>query len=106
MFGSFVETALESLFRKVLREDLNSDDRGKIFGYDGSIGTFSSKIVVAYGLKLIGTTSRRDLDLIRVLRNEFAHSRMPFNLGRLRFGLFATSLRLWILVARLSRTAT
>ena len=33
---------------------------------------------MAYALKLIGPISRADLDLIRLLRNEFAHSRKPF----------------------------
>ena len=33
---------------------------------------------MAYAMGLIGPISRRDLDLIRLLRNEFAHSRISF----------------------------
>jgi hypothetical protein len=35
--------------------------------------------VVAYAFKLIGSITRADLDLIKFLRNEFAHSRLPFD---------------------------
>jgi hypothetical protein len=79
MFGSFVETSLERLLASVMRENLNSRDRKQLFEYEGAVGTFSSKIVMAYALKLIGRISRADLDIIRFLRNEFAHSRIPFD---------------------------
>src|SRR5262249_41828781 len=39
----------------------------------------ASKVIVAYALQLIGPITRGDLDLVRFLRNEFAHSRIPFN---------------------------
>jgi hypothetical protein len=61
-----------------MRQDLNSRDRRQLFEFEGALGTFSSKIVVAYALRLIGPVTRADLDLIRFLRNEFAHSRIPF----------------------------
>jgi len=78
VFGSFVESALRSLLQKQFRPDLNSDDRGALFGFEGPMGPFSSKILMAYGMGLLGPTSRHDLDLIRHLRNGFAHSRIPF----------------------------
>jgi len=54
--------------------------------YEGAVGTFASKIVVAYAFKLVGPITRADLDLVRFLRNEFAHSRMPidFNTSEVR----------------------
>jgi hypothetical protein len=78
MFGSFLEINLERLLLKAMRQDLNSKDRRQLFEYEGAVGTFSSKIIVAYALRLIGPMTRGDLDLIRFLRNEFAHSRIPF----------------------------
>jgi hypothetical protein len=78
MFGSFLEVNLERFLFKQMRPDLNSKDRRQLFEYEGALGTFSSKIVVAYALELIGPVTRADLDLIRFLRNEFAHSRIPF----------------------------
>jgi hypothetical protein len=79
MLGSFVETNLQRLLASVMRDDLDSKDRRQLFEYEGAVGSFSSKIVVAYALKLIGPTTRSDLDLIRFLRNTFAHSRIPFD---------------------------
>lgn len=79
MFGSFLETNLERLLSSTMRDDLNSKERRQLFEYEGAMGTFASKIIVAYAFKLIGPITRSDLDLIRFLRNEFAHSRMPFS---------------------------
>jgi hypothetical protein len=78
MYGSFLEVNLERLLSMHMRPDLNSRDRRQLFEFEGAVGTFSSKIVVAYALRLIGSITRADLDLIRFLRNEFAHSRIPF----------------------------
>jgi hypothetical protein len=79
LMGAIVEDALRRFILYHLREDLNSDDRTRLFGPEGALGTFSSKTVLAYALKLIGKTTRDDLDLIRNLRNEFAHSRRPLH---------------------------
>jgi hypothetical protein len=79
MLGSFVETNLQRLLASVMRDDLDSKDRKQLFEYEGAVSSFSSKIVVAYALKLIGSTTRSDLDLIRFLRNTFAHSRIHFD---------------------------
>lgn len=78
MFGSFVEVALERLLASKMRP-LNSKDRKQVFEYEGAVGTFASKTVIAYAMKFIGPVTRADLDLIRFLRNEFAHSRIPFD---------------------------
>src|ERR1700732_1734443 len=58
MLGSFVETNLQRLLASVMRDDLDSKDRKQLFEYEGAVGSFSSKIVVAYALKLIGSTTR------------------------------------------------
>ena len=79
LFASFVEINLENFIVSKLRPNLNSDDRKQLFDYEGAIGTFSSKIIIAYAFKLIGPVTRFDLNLIRILRNEFAHSRIPIN---------------------------
>lgn len=78
MLGSMVEMSLRRLLTKLLRKDLNSTDQRRVFEFEGALGSFASKIVMAYALNLIGPITRSDLDLIRVLRNEFAHSRMSF----------------------------
>jgi len=78
MFGSFLETHLERFLASKMRDSLNSDDRQRLFEGNGVLATFSSKILLAFAMKLMGPITRHDLDLIRHLRNGFAHSRMPF----------------------------
>jgi hypothetical protein len=79
MLGAHVETALERLLASCMRGDLNSDQRNRLFGFEGAVGTFSAKIIVAYAMKLIGPITYSDLNLIKLLRNEFAHSRRTFD---------------------------
>lgn len=79
MFGSFVEESLRLLLLSAMRSNLNSDDKNRIFEFDGAAGSFSSRIIVAWAFNLIGPITRFDLDVIRLLRNEFAHSRMPLD---------------------------
>jgi hypothetical protein len=78
MLGSFLESSLTTFLTHQLRMDLNNDDRRRIFDHQGPLGTFASKIILTYALKLVGPITRHDLDLIRILRNEFAHSRKHF----------------------------
>lgn len=54
---------------------MNSKQRRAVYDYDGPLGTFSAKIAVAYAMSAIGPIFRNDLDLIRILRNGFAHSK-------------------------------
>jgi hypothetical protein len=78
MLGSVVETALTELLKKRTEKPLDSDDRRRLFDYEGPLGTFASKILLARAMGFIDVVAYRDLDLIRQLRNEFAHSRRHF----------------------------
>jgi len=78
LLGSMVDSALEFFIGGQLRPTLNSNDRGNLFGERGPFGTFSAKILTAYAFNLFGPETRSDLDLIRTIRNAFAHSRRPF----------------------------
>jgi DNA-binding MltR family transcriptional regulator len=79
MLGAIVENALTTLLISLIRPNLNADDRRSLFDSDGALGTFSSKTVLAYALGGIGRITRHDVDLIRLIRNEFAHSRRSFD---------------------------
>jgi hypothetical protein len=65
MLGAAVEAALEKL---LLPRMHHCRDR-----------TFSDKIKIAYTEKIIGPITCSDLYFIKELRNEFAHSRRPFD---------------------------
>jgi len=75
VLGSIVESNLTEYLHLRLRMDLNSDDKRRLFDYEGPLGTFAAKITMAYAIGAIGSITRSDLNLIRILRNEFAHSR-------------------------------
>jgi len=72
--GSVVEYELEQLLRGYVsrRDDATwkelTDDRAPL-------GTFSAKIIMAYALGLIDNDTRQNLDVVRHIRNAFAHSK-------------------------------
>ena len=78
MMCAIVEWALDIFVRYKLRPTLNSDDKHLLFDFVGPLGTFSAKTLVAYAFNCFGPETRHDLDLVRVLRNGFAHSRKAF----------------------------
>jgi len=76
--AAWLDDALEACIRAAFRPDKNTVD--DIFRPDGPLGSFSARIKLAYLLDLVEGTARKDLDRIRRIRNDFAHSR-----GDLRF---------------------
>ena len=78
MLASFLEDHLGRLLKSAMRHPLSSTESKEIFDHRGPLASFDSKIIIAYALNLIGPKTRSDLDLIRNLRNAFAHSRMPY----------------------------
>lgn len=71
-----LEAALENAIKTKLIP-LNKDDYRELFAPEGPLGTFATKIKLAYALGLYGKHTRKDLDIIRWIRNAFAHSRKP-----------------------------
>lgn len=65
---------------KLLMQSFLVDDESAIapmLSGNGALATFSSRIDMAYLLGLLPPIVRRDLHLIRKIRNEFAHSAQP-----------------------------
>jgi hypothetical protein len=69
--GSLVEEMLTRALRAFLRQDAVA--LKEAFDFNGPLGTFSAKISMGYVLGLYGKEVRRDLDLLRKVRNDFAH---------------------------------
>jgi hypothetical protein len=67
----------ELIVERTLRSRIRADGSSRIFDVNGPLGTFSNKIAMAFGLGIFGTKTRHDLDLIRHMRNGFAHCRLP-----------------------------
>lgn len=73
MAAAYLENRLELLIKAFLIEKADDD----LFNFNGAFGTFSSKIHVAYALGLIPNNLYKDLDILRRIRNEFAHRAEP-----------------------------
>jgi len=73
VLGSMVERSLGQL----LRNNMRTQGVNELFEYNGPMGSFSAMTQVAYAFKLIGPKVRSDLNIVRHIRNQFAHSRRP-----------------------------
>lgn len=77
MAGAYLDDRLGDLISKTFIDDKNAAE--EMLGVNGPLGTFSSRIDCAYLLGLIGPDARRDLHLIRKIRNDFGHKVDPIN---------------------------
>lgn len=64
------------LLKELLLSQLSKTKESKdlIEGFNAPIGTYSSRIKLAYSLSYISENEKKDLECIRKIRNEFAHS--------------------------------
>lgn len=69
---TMLENALDSVLLHAIRED-DPNLLKELFSDGGPLGTLSSKIKMLYALGLMTKNGRHDLDLIRKIRNDFAH---------------------------------
>jgi hypothetical protein len=67
--AALLDAQLESLFRARLKHH-----QDRLIGFDGPLASFSTRIKVARALGWIDGEVEIDLDLIRNIRNRFAHS--------------------------------
>ena len=70
--GARLNVALERLLKAVMNHHPGGDDN--LFDPDRPVGSFSSKIALAYRLGLIDKEMEFCLQMIRKTRNDFAHS--------------------------------
>ncbi len=69
--AAFLDHALGELLHAFLREDERVRER--LFGRNRPLANFGTRVDVAFALGIIGTTEHHDLDLVRKIRNHFAH---------------------------------
>jgi hypothetical protein len=70
-----LENALSYAIEAKLKPSESQYD--ELFGMGGPVGTFSNKIILAHALGLFGPDTRHNLELVRSIRNTFAHARIP-----------------------------
>jgi hypothetical protein len=71
--AAWVDDALEEYLRRFLSRDPKLAN--SLLQPEGALGTFGVRIKLAYALGMISEEVRRDLDVIRLVRNDFAHLR-------------------------------
>ncbi len=106
-----LDLACERLLKGIMHSNPKGEDN--LFDPDRALGTFSAKIALAYRLSLIDKDTEHALQMIRKVRNHFAHSfedatlQHPAHVNRLRRPLVeAKKLRLWATLAKLYEGST
>jgi hypothetical protein len=73
--GSFVEDCLQQAISRRLKIR-NNHQRSQLFGINAPLGSFANKIRIGYALDIFGIETYENLDLIRSIRNAFAHCKL------------------------------
>jgi DNA-binding MltR family transcriptional regulator len=76
ILASMIERHLEQAIIERLRL-INKDAEKPLFDREGALSTFFGNIHLGYALGLFSDTVRDDLNVIRRIRNAFAHSSLP-----------------------------
>ena len=77
LMAAIVENALQIAIER--RLSIGEGEYDLLFGNDGSISTFSDKIRIGSALAIYGEKTKGTLNLLRHLRNAFAHAQVPIN---------------------------
>jgi DNA-binding MltR family transcriptional regulator len=75
-----IENVLEKLLLAYMRP-LNKKERARLFRGYGPLSSFAAKTDMAYALKMIHQPMFDGLNILRRLRNEFAHCAEPIDLS-------------------------
>jgi hypothetical protein len=73
IFYSYLDDRIQQLVQHQLRPNQSKAEIDRLFGVNGPLSTFSSRILLAYHLAWLSDSTREKLDAFRRLRNEFAH---------------------------------
>jgi DNA-binding MltR family transcriptional regulator len=77
MAAAYLDFELQRLLEATFLE--NKKISKVLFDYNGPLSNFSSKIDIAYMMGLISDLARRDLHILRKIRNDFAHRHEKFD---------------------------
>ncbi len=72
LVGSFLEDTLKRTFSEYWRIETKKEF-GRYFGGNGPLSTFSQRVLVAKGLTWLTSEESSELDMLRKVRNAFAH---------------------------------
>lgn len=75
--ASMIEEALVHAIQVTMSSELNSDERKRIFDFEGPLGSFANKIRFAQAFGHIDRPMRRKIEVVKEIRNAAAHSHEP-----------------------------
>jgi hypothetical protein len=75
--ASMLEDALADGLLCLMRQGMKKDELSAVFGAMGFLGTFTTKINAGYAFQLFGGKTKLDLEIIKDVRNAFAHGSVP-----------------------------
>lgn len=75
MSAAYIDEQLKGLLLSYFIDDINVT-KG-LLSSSGPIGSFSARIELSYSLGLIANNIKKDLNLLRKIRNDFAHLSTP-----------------------------
>jgi hypothetical protein len=87
---------IENTLRHAITTVLPKNDRSiidRMTDRDGVLSTFSRKIDLGYALALYDTQLLKDLNIIRNIRNAFAHTLLPIDLNTTELATEITKLK-------------
>lgn len=87
---AYIDTSLGTLLSKCFLKDKVAND---FLRSDGPLGTFSARIDAAFLLGKLSKVSRRELHLLRKIRNEFGHNPDPITFDQPSVAARCTELR-------------
>ena len=77
--GTLVEDCLRALLISRMAPGVEKDEPKDLFGPMKPLSSFSAKIRMGFALKLYGERTFHDLQLLRELRNLFAHGKLAID---------------------------
>jgi hypothetical protein len=77
--GTLVEDSLRALLISRMAPGVEKDGPKDLFGQMKPLSSFNAKIRMGFALKLYGERTFHDLDLLRKLRNPFAHGKLAID---------------------------
>lgn len=77
LYATWIDIALQGSVESMFRPGLSKERLKRLFDFEGVIGSFGARINVGYALGIFGEKTLHDLEIIRLIRNEFAHCRRP-----------------------------
>jgi hypothetical protein len=75
-----VDEHLKEMFRSLMPTGMPEKDKSNLLRYSGALGSFGSRIDIAYSTRLINQKLYASLNTLRMVRNDAAHAAKPFDL--------------------------